>query len=388
MKLFKANMALQNIYYIVISLFIIKMFTGHITCIDSIEHIINISGKLCIVISGALLLFIVCSDYFTDKKAFIRETILIVFFVVTGFLLTDIELAVTVAFILLCHDVKFDDIVKTYFYTVLTCIIVLFLLLIFGGANYYVQEATADEHMRRILGMNSNLLGGFITSTILAGWYLFFKDKLLLTFAICWPVATFIGFILVSRTGCVVLFLFPFICLLSKFFNRTYTDIKAFKVIICSLPIFNTLICIVLSYISPLFLGREYDSLRTFLNRFYVPYKLVQENGLSLLGGTLSHDDYFVLNMDCAYLRPFVYYGIIPGTIVLIGIILMLRKIYDNQRTDLMIIAIAFLIQGFMETYMIKVHFDWLLLALLADISHYDNKMRKSVSITHINTEG
>jgi len=371
----------KYLLYVAFSLFICKMFIGHIICSEQMTSYFSIAQNIFIVLSGIFLGCIVFADFIFDKKSFIKEIIVISFFVLIGYIFTDIELSVMVAFILLAHDADFDKIVKSYFYTILSCLIILSILLIFGVATYYVQPATSDEHMRRILGMNSNLLGGFITSTVLAGWYLYIKDRIILTFFISWLVASFIGFFLVSRTGAVVLFAFPLICLTVYLLRESFFDKKISKYLFISLPIINTVVCIVLSFLSPLFLGHEYDSLRTFLNRFYVPYKLVSENGVSLLGGTLLHDDYYVLNMDCAYLRPFVYNGIITGLFVMFGIFLLFKKIYETKRKELIIVAIAFLLQGFMETYMIKVHFNWLLLFLYADMYRKD---QNDVNIKYI----
>ena len=208
------------------------------------------------------------------------------------------------------------------------------------------------------LGMgHPNLAALMVLALLLLIWYLWLKDRPIITISISLPVAIIVYLITYSRTGTICISLLPLFSLY-RFFLQRKKHQKGF-VLPTLFPIVAASFSIGAVFAIPKDLIAEG---RTFIIRFIDPYWVLYRYGYTFFGSSEVDRNYKIIdNLFCYIL---IYYGIL-SLALMIGLLLWVAwRFYRHaQYAELMMLAI-FMVYSVMENAMIYMPYGFVLLLL------------------------
>ena len=271
------------------------------------------------------------------------------------------------------------------------------LLLSWLGSTFGVAHDVAKyerEFGGHSFGMKyPNYWGYFALLAMLLFWYLFLRNKPIITFCIFWAVALFMWFVITSRTSALLGFAFPlFACGAELFQNRRREELKlAGKVIVIALPFlafaFTLILCWRMEWVRNTFYQTGFH---TMAMRFVEGGYALRNNGISLFGHDFRDFDpnlvdasYHITQiMDNAYVSDLILRGALWLGVCLSWLSFAHWRCLKKRDYRLLIISVFFLILAMMERPALDVWFNFVLLYPLAKLSEKNDIVSLAIEET------
>ncbi len=244
-------------------------------------------------------------------------------------------------------------------------------------AIYYLDDAVGYYNTYGFC--HRNVLGANVTVVCLAWFYLRYR-KLIVRDVVGWSILAIATYCLsVSRTSFMIMLLIIF----SFYFFQEKEKYLIEMPSLHSNVLKGFLALLLLTIIGTLFYDKSnviwnmIDSI--FTKRFYFANYCYEEYGLSLFGQQLPFvssiqqqtEDISKLILDNSYMRSILYYGIIPGGILLCVCFKSIDIAFLKMDYAWMLALAVFAVYGMSESYMIDIFYNF---PLLIAWGHYFNK--------------
>ena len=248
---------------------------------------------------------------------------------------------------------------------ILRIYLVIFLTMMFLGPMTLLLDWTGDivkhkyNHVGHSYGFyNPNRYAYLMQMLILLVILILHIRKTLWVTIICWAAALVVGWMTLSTTSVIVLFLFPFV----YYWLKHHTIPLLWLAL---LPCILTVISIGLSF----YFGPSTGD-TTFESRFSIPYLLFERHGLSWLGqdcGIVTWKKAFregiePLYINNLYLNLFLINGVIVAFLMLALYGLYLFRMGRLRNPLLLSMAICLALSGLMQLFPLNIMLDFLLM--------------------------
>ena len=270
---------------------------------------------------------------------------------------------------MLAKDTVYKQVLKDYVKTQILIFIVMIISVILSLADNVT--VIFGYGIGYSLGMyHPNNTAGLMLSILLCWNYLHNYYSLLHRIIVCSITGIIIWYITASRTCTVLVLIYIFLLLFYQLIKKIGFK-KIFK---------KSKFIIIIAFLFSVYMTSKYSTLldtnlidTNFFVRFTMAYRLYKEYGLHLFGSYIEFRGMeaatilggHAIILDNAYLKLAIYYGIVPTIIItwlLRGIFVRLYKI---RNIELLLMAILFIIYGFMESSVLMIQYNFTLLAFL-----------------------
>ncbi len=339
----------NNFYYISLAIGLLS-FTW-LSSIDSFTVYINKFDNIRIIISLAFLLPRILSLYLIDKEYCYKCILISIPFLISFYFCKSIYMIQSLAFVLTAYKVDKNKVIKVFIYTSLITYLISLIGILCGVVSVYF---VAPPRFRCYFGFKHPSYFSIHFCTILFGlWYLYLKNKKVLSIITFEISALFLYFVPNTRTSALILVIFPIIIFYSKFVcNNKNNILKSLTIISPLLLLILSLICMFV--IKP---AEASSFLETFTIRFTQAYSYYQIHGIHLFKSSL-------LWLDNMYLFLLEYFGIICTFVYILLLTLLNKKLIKIKDYHMLAIALFFLIYALMDNYGLNIRFNISLLFL------------------------
>lgn len=347
----------NNFYYL--ALFIGLLSFTWLSTYDAVTPYVNMFDKVRIVISLFFLSLRAISLFLIDRKYFIKASIIAIPFLISLYFCRSVYLIQSLAFVMMAYKVDKNKVLK-----IIVCSsIITYLVSLIGvlSGAVYVQFVKPPR-FRCYFGFKHPSYFSIHFCAILFGlWYLYFKEKKILSIAIFELSSIFLYFVPNTRTSAIILAIFPIILLYSKLvINCNNNLIKNFT--ICLPFIFLVLSLILTFVVQP---AQPTSFLETFTIRFTQAHDYYLVSGIHLFKSSK-------LWLDNMYMFLLENFGIVCS-IVYIGLLAILNKYFIKEKNYYFLaIALFFLVYALMDNYGMNIRFNVSLLFMSDTLNNLD----------------
>lgn len=245
---------------------------------------------------------------------------------------------------------------------------------------YYLDDAVGSYSTYGFC--HRNVLGANVVVVCLA-WFYIRYGKIKLRESLAWLIVSIITYQLaLSRTSLIVMLLTIVIFGICQKFDNQIRQLKHLNIVVFVgflLVVAGVIVCTII-YNGEYMIWDLIDSI--FTKRFYYANYCYEEYGFSLFGQNLPFvssleqqtEGVTKLILDNSYMRALLYYGCIPGGILLVIYSIALSVSVNKRDYALMFSLIIFAFYGLSETYMIDAFYQFPIIVSWALLFSLDNK--------------
>jgi len=314
-----------------------------------------------------LFLLLIFIGLLNKNKYYLFGLIFIIPFYLSSTITAEDTLLWSMVLVIFSKATIFDRVIKVYYKHMLLCLGFI-ITCYFCNITYDVMKNISYASGNSLGTGHSNVIAALLLNLSLLHTYNYLKEKSSIAVLYILAVAGVVWKITNSRTSTILLVSFAIMLVIYNITLKSHTQIilNALKILI---------IIVIIGSVYLMINNGQFHYIRdtSFSVRFSQANIILQQYGVNLFGSKIefistieaSKLGIVALILDNAYLRLFLYYGIVP-TILFVAVIIRVLKNTTKRKDYLFLIMITvFIIGGFMEKYILLLNMNFTLLGFL-----------------------